>query len=342
MENFLFIRLRLLGDIIFTIPALEIYKKLFPQNKIYYVVEDKFREVAQLIPNVHQVISIPHKMSIKQLFQFRAQMKTLGIDTVVDFHSGPKSALLTRISGAKTRVGYKTPNRNWAYNFLSPRTFGDAPTHSTFNQAKLLELLGVRITETGIPPYPPIAINEDRVSDTVKKVLNENRDNKTAVIHVGAGNEFRDWGMENFSGLIHRLLADKVTLFLVGSSEEEKKKGAALAAEYPSQGETRVYDLTGRLTIIDMLFLISHANVYFGVDSGPLHLASLTQTPLVTLYGPNIPEISGPWRKRDVTIIQLPLNCRPCSQRNCIYDTIRCMKKIKTDEVHEAIIQYLK
>ncbi|MCX6583438.1 MAG: glycosyltransferase family 9 protein [Candidatus Aminicenantes bacterium] len=338
----MFIRLRLLGDIIFTIPALEIYKKHFPQNKIYYVVEDRFREIAELLPGVHQVISIPRKMSVKKLFQFRAQMKALGIDTVVDFHSGPKSALLTRISGAKTRIGYKTPNRNWAYNFLSPRTFGDAPTHSTFNQAKLLELLGVRITETGIPPYPPITINEDRVSDAVKKILNENRDNKTAVIHVGAGNEFRDWGMENFSGLIHRLLEDKVTVFLVGNSEEEKKKGAALAAQRRPHGETQVHDLTGRLSIVDMLFLISHANVYFGVDSGPLHLASLTQTPLVTLYGPNIPAISGPWRKKNVTIMELPLNCRPCSQRKCIYDTIRCMKNIKTDEVHEAIIRYLK
>lgn len=338
MENILFIRLRLLGDIIFTIPALQIYKKHFPQNKIYYVVEDKFREIAELIPGVHQVISIPRKMNIKQLFRFRAQMKTLGIDAVVDFHSGPKSALLTRISGAKTRIGYKTPNRNWAYDFHTPRKFGNAafPTHSTFNQARLLEHLGVAVTETGIPPYPPIAINEDRVSDAVKKALNENRDNNTAVIHVGAGNEFRDWGMENFSGLIARLTADQVTIFLVGNSDEEKKKGAHLAAQH------RLHDLTGRLSIVDMLFLISHADVYFGVDSGPLHLASLTQTPLVTLYGPNIPEISGPWRKKDVAIIELSLNCRPCSQRKCIYDTIRCMKNIKTDVVHEAIIRYLK
>lgn len=348
MENILFIRLRLLGDIVFTIPALEIYKQHFPENKIYYVVEDKFREVAELIPGIQQVVSIPRKMGIKQLRQFRAQMKALAINTVVDFHSGPKSALLTRISGAKTRIGYKTPNRNWAYNYLSPRKFKDTafPTHSTFNQAKLLEHLGITITETAIPPYPTLAslaVNENNIGQDIKNLLKNNETgHKKVVIHVGAGNEFRDWGIENFSGLIRQLLRDKVTVFLVGNSEEEKKKGAVLAAQKPSLGEARVYDLAGRLSIFDMLFLISRAHVYFGVDSGPLHLASLTQTPLVTLYGPNIPEISGPWRKKDVTIIQLPLNCRPCSQRKCIYDTIKCMKNIKTDEVHEAIIQYLK
>jgi ADP-heptose:LPS heptosyltransferase len=344
VENILFIRLRLLGDIIFTIPALEIYRKHFPENKIYYVAEDKFREVAELIPGIHQVISIPRKMSIKQLCQFRAQMKALNIDTVVDFHSGPKSALLTRISGAKTRIGYKTPNRNWAYNYLTPRTFGDSPTHSTFNQSKLLEHLGVTITETGIPPYPAIDIHENCISLDIKKLLNnsETVNHRKVVIHVGAGNELRDWGMENFSMLLQHLVEHELTIFLVGNSEEEKKKGALLATQHQSPGENRVHNLTGQLSIAGMLFLISHANVYFGVDSGPLHLASLTQTPLVTIYGPNIPAISGPWRKENVTIIQLPLKCRPCSQRKCIYDTIRCMKNIKTDVVHEAIIQYLK
>ena len=352
MKNILFIRLRLLGDIIFTIPALEIYKSHCPQSNIYYVVEEKFREIAELIPGVHQVITVPGKMSIKEHFRFLKQMKVLDLDAVVDFHSGPKSALLTRISGAKTRVGYKTPNRNWAYNCLTPRKFGasSSPTHSTFNQAKLLEHLGITVTKSGIPLYPLLSYAENKVAQDIKNILYsiETGDLKRIVIHVGAGNLFRDWGIENFSGLIERLTADRVTVFLVGHSEEEKKKGAYLTERHGLNGTlngahrvNRVHDLTGRLSIADMLFLISGVNVYFGVDSGPLHLASLTQTPLVALYGPNIPEISGPWRKKNVTIIQLPLTCRPCSQRRCIHETIKCMKNIKTDVVYEAIIRYL-
>jgi len=327
MKKILFIRLRLLGDIIFTIPAIEIYKKHFPESNIYYVVEEKFREIAELIPGIHEVIVIPRKMTLKEHLKFRKKIKNLGIGTVIDFHSGPKSALLTRISGAKTRIGYKTPNRNYAYTHKTPRKFGDSPTHSVFNQAKLLEHLGINIEN--IPYYPPIPIDENTISRGIKKKLNENSNNKKIVIHIGAGNRFRDWGIENFSTLIKRLIKDKVTLFLVGSSEEEKKKGAYLKEQYG----TNIHNLTGQLSIKDILFLISQSMVYLGVDSGPLHLASLTDTPLVALYGPNIPEICGPWRKKDVTIIQLPLNCRPCSQRKCIYDIIKCMKNIKTDVI---------
>jgi heptosyltransferase-1 len=299
-------------------------------------VEEKFREIGELIPGIHQLIIIPHKMSLKEHFQFRKKIKNLGINIVVDFHSGPKSALLTRFTGAKTRIGCKTPNRNYAYTHKTPRTFGDSYTHSVFNQAKLLEHLGITINNIkDIPYHPPVTIDETSISPLVQTALQENQKNKKVVLHVGAGNRFRDWGSENFSTLIKQLIEDKVTVFLVGKSEEEKKKGAYLKEQYD------ILDFTGQLTIKDTLFLISQSAVYCGVDSGPLHLASLTTTPLVALYGPNIPEISGPWREKDVTIIQVALDCRPCSQRKCIYDTIKCMKNIKTDVVYEAITGYL-
>lgn len=86
--------------------------------------------------------------------------------------------------------------------------------------------------------------------------------------------------------------------------------------------------------------MISESTVYVGADSGPLHLASLTNTPLVALYGPNLPEISGPWREKNVTIIRRPMPCQPCKQKKCIYGIIPCMKNITLDETYEAIIRY--
>jgi len=58
VERILFLRLRLLGDIIFTIPAIQLFKKKNPECKIYYVVEEKFSEMAELIPVVEKGIPI--------------------------------------------------------------------------------------------------------------------------------------------------------------------------------------------------------------------------------------------------------------------------------------------
>lgn len=333
-ENILFIRLRLLGDIVFTIPSVQIYKKHFPDSLIYYVVEEKFKEIAMLIPGIHKVIVIPRKMSLSQMWGFRKEIKRLGLNRVIDLHSGPKSAQLTLLSGAKLRIGYKTPNRNIAYNRLTPRSFTDGYTHSVYNQAKLLEHLGIPVREEDIPPYPVIELDESLINDTVRTLPVSYANDKKVVIHIGAGNAFREWGNDKFSGLIERLKQAGVKIFLIGNGAAEMEKGAYFAQRF------NIHDLTGKLSISDLLWLISRSSVYFGADSGPLHLASLTSTPIVALYGPNLPEISGPWRKHKVTILQKEMECRPCDQRKCIYDIIPCMKTITTDEVYDEINRY--
>jgi heptosyltransferase-1 len=330
-EDVLFVRLRLLGDIIFTIPAIEIFKAHWPQSRVHYVVEERFRELAEIIPGVDHVITVPAKPGWRDIRNFRKTIKGLGIQTAIDFHSGPTSALLTLASGAARRIGYRTPNRNWAYTHLLPRRSGTFPTHSVFNQARLLEKIGITVNE--IPGFPVLDFSRFPLSERLAAVADIS---PKVVIHLGAGNRFRDWGMENFSALINRLSARQIPVFLIGHKEEEKLRAAALS-RIP-----HTYDFSGTLTIHELLHLIAGAAVYVGADSGPLHLASLTKTPLVGFFGPNLAEISGPWRKERVEIMQLDIPCRPCSQRECRYDTIPCMRDIALEKVYDAVNKFIK
>lgn len=326
----LFIRLRLLGDIVFTIPAVELFKKRFPRTRLHYVVEERFAEIAGLIPGVDRVMTVPRRRGWKDILAFRRQVRGLGIRTVVDFHSGPGSAVLTLASGAACRIGYRTPNRNWAYNRLVERRNPSGPAHSVFNQARLLQPLG--IASDDIPPLPVLDVRSFSVSAPVAAAQGIM---PRVVIHLGAGNRFRDWGRDNFQALIRRLDARRIPVFLIGGSGEEISRAASFA------DIACVHDFSGPLSIRDMLALIAGASAYVGADSGPLHLASLTATPLVALYGPNLAAISGPWRKERVEIVQLEMGCRPCSQRRCGYDTIRCMRNIGVDRVYEAVSKFI-
>lgn len=328
-KKILFIRLRLLGDIVFTIPAVQLYKKNHPESEIYYLSEERFQEAAEIIPGINEVITVPDRMGIKEIIRFRKKIKKLGIQTVIDFHSGPRSALLTLLSGAKNRIGYRTPNRNWAYNQLVPRKSKNISSHSVYNQVRLLTPLGIDPQE--IPVYPEIEINNEHVSDKIIKIVELN---KKIVIHIGAKKRYRDWGIENFSALIKLLSQDNYNIFLIGKGEEEEKRGKYLKDLFD------IHDFTGKLSIREILFVIAHSDVYFGADSGPLHLASLTKTPIVALYGPNIPEISGPYRNENVTIIQLDLDCIPCHQKSCKFDEVKCMTGIDVSDVYQAIKKF--
>jgi heptosyltransferase-1 len=325
-KDVLFIRLRLLGDIVFTIPAIQLFKQRFPGARLHYVVEERFSEIAGLIPGIDHVITVPQRRGLNEILAFRRRTSELGIRTAVDFHSGPGSAVLTLASGAARRIGYRTPNRNWAYTRLVDRRSASAPPHSVHNQARLLQGLGIIAGD--IPPYPDMAAAGFPLTARLASVRGIR---PKVVVHLGAGNRFRDWGMDHFTALVRRLGAEKVPVFLIGGSPEEQARAACLRA-IPG-----VHDFSGPMSAKELLSLVAGAAVYVGADSGPLHLASLTSTPLVALYGPNLAAISGPWRRDGVEIIELEMACRPCSQRNCKYDTIPCMRNISVEKVHEAV-----
>ncbi len=332
-RDVVFIRPRLLGDIVFTIPSIELWRRHFPRDRIHYVVEERFRELAELIPGLHAVIPVPGKPGAGDILNFRRRLRALPAELVVDFHSGPTSALLTRASGATVRIGYRTPNRNWAYTCLVPRQVpGAPPGHSVANQARLLEPVGIR--PDGLPDYPALSAAAWPMPAGLPRPSEWKR---TVILHVGAGNRFRDWGEDHFRDLAARLLAGGLSVALIGQAPAEVQRGARLTSALPE-----LIDWTGRLGIRSMLAGIARAAAYVGADSGPLHLASLTSTPLVALYGPNLTSVSGPWRSRGVTIVQLEMTCRPCSQRRCRHDTIACMHDIPVASVHEAVVRHIR
>ena len=195
--------------------------------------------------------------------------------------------------------------------------------------------MGIKVDKDAIPFYPEIIIYKTR-----PELINQKPENrKQIVIHVGAGNDYRDWGTDNYIALSKKLTENGCEVFLIGHGKKEIERGRDI------EKQVMLNNFIGKLSIEESLFLIQNSESYFGVDSGPLHLASLSNTPIVAIYGPNVPEISGPWRKDKITILQLEMNCRPCDQRECIYkeinDRIKCMKNIGVDKVYEEITKHI-
>ena len=95
----------------------------------------------------------------------------------------------------------------------------------------------------------------------------------------------------------------------------------------------------GAFDVGELRALAMRAAVYIGGDSGPLHIAATTATPVVALFGPTLPERSMPWRDRRwfaeaIDVGALP--CRPCHQRTCEPGDFRCLTGIAVDRVIAA------
>ncbi len=93
-----------------------------------------------------------------------------------------------------------------------------------------------------------------------------------------------------------------------------------------------------RGSIIELANLIGGSRAVIGVDSFVGHLAAAIGTPVVSLFGPQLPALWKPWGKNNVTVSK-PFDCRPCSQKKCEYldrSENNCMSAIQVEDVMYA------
>src|SRR5687768_8692230 len=121
----LLIRLRLIGDVVFTTPAVAALRERFPDAHISYLVEPAAEPVVRHNRHLDRVIVAERRRGLRRVLDdvtLAARLRAERFDVVIDFHGGPRSSWLTRASGASRRIGYALPGRWWAYTDALPWT----------------------------------------------------------------------------------------------------------------------------------------------------------------------------------------------------------------------------
>ncbi len=101
--RFLLIRLRLIGDVIFTTPAIRAIRRRYPDAHLTYLVEPDAAPVVTRNPHVDEVIvAVPPNAPRRWLHDLALvrRLRQARYDVTIDFHGGPRSSLLAWASGA--------------------------------------------------------------------------------------------------------------------------------------------------------------------------------------------------------------------------------------------------
>src|SRR5712671_913990 len=105
----LLVRLREIGDVVFTTPAVRAIRNHVPDAHISYVVEPVAVDVVAGNPHINEVIVAPRYGGVKGIRADAAlvrQLRKQRYDVAIDFHGGPRASLITWLSGAPVRIGY--------------------------------------------------------------------------------------------------------------------------------------------------------------------------------------------------------------------------------------------
>lgn len=319
-----------------TTPAITALKERFPESHISYIIGEPYLDLVQGNKSLDEVIVLPLKLGVRDFSKFICQIRKQKYDVVIDFHGGPRASLITLFSKARLKIGYKTKYKHFIYDIKVPRKPAKGYVHSVENHVNLVRTIGVEPD-----PIPRLSLPEAAESEKFKvdEFIQKNKLSGTRIIvlHIGAGNMFRDWGLANMNALIRLLLQEpNIAVVLFGGEEDRSAEKALLDSSSFS-----LYSLVSKMRLRETKEFIARAALFVGPDSGPMHIAASTSTPIVAYFGPTLPATFAPWRAESA-IIEKNFDCRPCKQVECIYDDFRCHQAITPEEVYNACLRFLR
>lgn len=343
----LLVRLRLIGDVVFTTPVIRALRRRYPDAHLTYVVEPAAEPVVRGNPHLDEILVVPRRRGWARLADdvvAAAQLRGMRPDIAIDLHGGPRSSWLTWASGAPVRIGYAIKGRRWMYTRVVPRNPPAYDKHSVLDQWDLLAPLEIA---PGDPLHDPVEMAPDR--DAAARVEARLREagigppHPLVVMHVSASNVFKRWPAAAFESLIVQLVradpARRIYLTSGPSDVTATRRIAAAARRDLGPLAVAVPDLP-ELDLAELRALTHRAALFIGGDSGPLHVAATTRTPIVEILGPTLPGRSRPWRDPrcfTATIDAGPLPCRPCDQRRCLPGDFRCLTGVTPEQVRAAV-----
>jgi heptosyltransferase-1 len=343
----LVVRLRQIGDVVFTTPALIALRAHFPDAFISYLVEPVAAAVLERNPNIDELVVAPRRRGLAGLWAEWALVRRLRaerFDLVLDFHGGPRASLLTWLSGADRRIGYEVVGRAWMYTTRIARARELRPRHSVENQWDLLTSLGIAPPDRVIHPVAmPVDPGTAHAVDQRLSAAGAQPGTRLIVMHVSAGNPFRRWPIPAFAEVAAQLAGDDPSYRVLVTSGPSEREAAtqvidASRSRLGPMAAARVL-ACGEFSLPELRALVERAALFIGGDSGPIHIAATSAVPIVGLYGPTLPARSKPWRSPPVPTEAVEVHglpCRPCEQRVCAPGDFRCLTGIKPELVIDA------
>ncbi|MDQ3018953.1 MAG: glycosyltransferase family 9 protein [Bacteroidota bacterium] len=337
-KNILIIQTAFLGDLILTLPLVQVLKKSFPDSQIDFLCIPKTSEILKNNSYLNEVIIYDKKNSgIKEFINLIKRLRNKSYDLLISPHRSFRSSLIAFFSSARKTVSFDKSSLNFLYSVSVPY-FGNI--HEIQRNLKLLEPAG--IIENGII-RPELFPGKKEIERLNRLFLENNILFEEKIISIAPGSVWftKKFPKEKFVKLCDLLSATAVKIFLIGSTEDSCISEFILKNSH----NKNLINTTGELSIQESTELIKRSFLLITNDSAPLHIANSVGTDVIAIFGATIPEFGFyPYGKKDIIFETNGLMCRPCSIHGgdkCPIETFVCMNNIKEENILEQVKRML-
>jgi len=328
VQRILVIKLRAVGDVLLSTVVTKNLRLAYPRSQIHFLTERPSLEVLKGNPYVDDVLVYDRK-TMNGLSLISA-VRRRQYDLVIDLFGNPRTALVTRLSGARRRVGFRFRGRAYAYNILAePR--GDRVHNTQFNLDALVAL-GVPIQDSSLQ-----FTFGDEDSRYVESFMPEDfsRGSFTVCINTGGGWYTKRWGLDRYALLADRLIEEFNARIVLPWGP-----GQMPDVEEINRRMKRAAFIPPATTLRQLGALLKRCTIVITNDSGPMHIAAAVGTPILAIFGPTNPALQGPYGGNHVVVRNEALDCLGCNLTACPIGH-PCMLGLDVDTVMQGVRRLL-
>jgi len=290
IKKILLIRTDRFGEFLLSLYAAKLVRENYPKSVIYLMAAKENIELVKGLDYINEFIgweknSFSGNSAILRLASF---MKKEKIDCVVSLNAKKEIHVASSLAHVAVRVGY---DRKWG--FCLNRKIEDKKGLEKKHEIEYdIELVN-QICKKSFVPNLEFPVDGPECLESLKGSIDLNK--KYIVMHPFTSHTPKKIEYEFWKAFTDRVKKDMATELVLVGDRDEREESVEL------ERKLGIHNLTGKLSLREFACFLKHNAAFFiGLDSGPMHLASVLKIPVVGLFRSTNPKRWGPYSNRSI------------------------------------------
>jgi heptosyltransferase I len=281
----LVVRLGSLGDIVHTFPAVAALREAFPNGKIVWLTDKRWRGLVESSGLASEIWDLDTR-SLGSISSMRRKVRAEEFGASIDYQGLWKSAAIPFLAGVHKRIGFSSET---VREFGVPILYSDKVKVSGRHIAEQNGELSLRAGAQREIGKFSLAVPKS-ARRVVANMLNKEGIREYFVLSPGGGWISKCWPAERYGELALRLHAEHGMKSVInfGPGEEALAERVVAAA-----GDAKPFRCSSEFG--ELMAVLQGAKAVVAGDTGPLHLADALGTKVVAIFGPTDPARNGPF-----------------------------------------------
>jgi len=294
------LRLSALGDVCHTLPTVRSIQAQWPETEITWIIGKLEYQLLSDIDNIKFVI-FDKSAGLSAYLQLKKALKDQYFDVLLHMQTSLRSNIASLFISAKVKLGFDKQRARELHSLVTNHKIAPAQRqHQVDDIFNFAQALGIKnkLIQWQIPI-------RDEARDKIRTLVTSNK----AILAINPCSSpskrvFRNWIFENYAEIAD-YAAENLGYQIVicgGPTELEIKAGGIIESKMLNP----VTNLVGKTSIKELLALLDQSSLLITSDSGPAHIATAVNTPVIALHAATNPFQTGPYLCLDKTVNKYP------------------------------------